>query len=68
MMRLLLDNHSRKAPVISSASLSVLAHAAIITAWVLGTLPRSDMPIDSVRREPKLPIIAKYGLSEILGH
>jgi len=51
-MRLLLDNHSRKAPVISSASLSVLAHAAIITAWVLGTLPRSDMPFDSVRREP----------------
>jgi outer membrane biosynthesis protein TonB len=52
MMRLLLDNYSRKAPVISSASLSVLAHAAIISAWVLGTLPRSDMPFDSVRREP----------------
>ena len=51
-MRLWLDNYSRKAPVISSASLSVLAHAAIISAWVLGTLPRSDMPSDSVRREP----------------
>src|SRR5678810_1247231 len=52
MMRLLLDSYSRKAPVFSSASLSVLAHAAIITAWVMGTLPRHDMPFDSVRREP----------------
>ena len=52
MMRLLLDSYSRKAPVFSSASLSVLAHAAIITAWVMGTLPRHGMPFDSVRREP----------------
>ena len=52
MMRLLLDSYSRKLPVISSASLSVLTHAAIITAWVLGTLPQSGMPFDSVRREP----------------
>lgn len=51
-MRLLLDSYSRKLPVISSASLSVLAHAAIISAWVIGTLPRHDMPFDSVRREP----------------
>jgi hypothetical protein len=52
MMRLLLDSYYKKLPVVSSASLSVLAHAAIISAWVLGTLPRSDMPPDSVRREP----------------
>jgi outer membrane biosynthesis protein TonB len=52
MMRLLLDSYSRKMPVLSSASLSVLAHAAIISAWVLGTLPRADMPFDSVRRQP----------------
>ncbi len=51
-MRLLLDSYSRKAPVVSSASLSVLAHAAIISAWVVGTLPRVGMPFDSVRREP----------------
>ncbi len=51
-MRLLLDSYSRKAPVLSSASLSVLAHAAIIGAWVLGTLPHPGMPFDSVRREP----------------
>ncbi|HEY6825606.1 MAG TPA: hypothetical protein VI259_02040 [Gemmatimonadaceae bacterium] len=51
-MRLLLDSYSRKLPVISSASLSVLAHAAIITAWVLGTLPRAGLPFDSLRREP----------------
>lgn len=52
MMRLLLDSYSRKAPVVSSASLSVLAHAAIITAWVMGTLPSPSMPFDSIRREP----------------
>ena len=51
-MRLLLDSYSRKAPVVSSASLSVITHAAIISAWVLGTLPSASMPFDSVRREP----------------
>jgi len=51
-MRLLLDSYSRKAPVVSSASLSVVAHVAIISAWVLGTLPSASMPFDSVRREP----------------
>ena len=52
MMRLLLDSYSKKLPVVSSASLSVLTHAAIITAWVLGTLPRAGLPFDSIRREP----------------
>jgi len=52
MMRLLLDSYSRKVPVVSSASFSVIAHGAIITAWVLGTLPGANMPFDSVRREP----------------
>jgi len=52
MMRLLLDSYSRKLPVVSSASLSVVTHAVIITAWVVGTLPQQGMPFDSVRREP----------------
>lgn len=51
-MRLLLDSYSRKLPVVSSASLSLLTHAAIITAWVLGTLPQAGLPFDSIRREP----------------
>jgi periplasmic protein TonB len=52
MMRLLLDSYSKKSPVVSSASLSVLTHAAIITLWVMGTLPTPGMPFDSIRREP----------------
>jgi len=52
MMRLLLDSYSRKVPVVSSASLSVVTHAVIIAAWVMGTLPSPGMPFDSVRREP----------------
>jgi hypothetical protein len=52
MMRLLLDSYSRKLPVFSSASLSVVTHVAIITAWVFATLPQAGMPSDSVRRVP----------------
>jgi len=52
MMRLLLDSYSKKLPVVSSASLSVLTHTVIITAWVLGTLPQAGLPFDSIRREP----------------
>lgn len=48
MMRLWVNSYSRSAPVATSATLSLVAHAAIIAAWVIATLPATDMPADSI--------------------
>ena len=48
MMRLWVNSYARSAPVATSATLSVVAHAAIIAAWVVATLPSTDMPADSI--------------------
>jgi hypothetical protein len=48
MMRLWVNSYARSAPVATSATLSVVAHTAIIAAWVIATLPSTDMPADSI--------------------
>ncbi len=48
MMRLWLDSYARPSFVASSATLSVAAHAVIIAAWVVATLPPPGMPGDGV--------------------
>jgi hypothetical protein len=48
MMRLWLDSYARPSFVASSATLSVAAHAVIIVAWVVATLPPPGMPSDGV--------------------
>lgn len=47
MMRLWVDSYSKTAPVMTSATLSVVAHTVLIVAWVVTTLPSADMPSDS---------------------
>jgi len=47
MMRLWAESYSKSSPVVTSATLSVVAHAVVISAWVVATLPPADMPADS---------------------
>lgn len=47
MMRLWVQSYAKTTPVGSSATLSLVAHAIIIAAWVYSTLPESHMPDDS---------------------
>lgn len=48
MMRLWANSYSRSTPVMTSATLSISAHIVIITAWVIATLPASNVPADSI--------------------
>ena len=48
MMRLWLDSYSKRSFIASSASLSIAAHAVIITAWVYVTMPPPGMPADGM--------------------
>jgi protein TonB len=48
MMRLWANSYSRSTPVVTSATLSVGAHIAIIAAWVIATLPASNVPANSI--------------------
>jgi hypothetical protein len=48
MMRLWADSYSKSTPVATSATLSFVAHGAIIAAWVIATLPASNVPADSI--------------------
>lgn len=48
MMRLWVNSYSRSTPVVTSATLSVAAHVAIIAAWVVATLPANNVPADSI--------------------
>jgi len=47
MMRLWALSYSKSTPVVTSATLSVVAHAVVIVAWVVATMPSADMPQDS---------------------
>ena len=47
MMRLWADSYSKSTPVVTSATLSVVAHAVVIAAWVVATMPTAGMPSDS---------------------
>jgi hypothetical protein len=48
MMRLWVNSYSTSTPVVTSATLSVAAHVAIIAAWVIATLPAANVPADSI--------------------
>jgi protein TonB len=48
MMRLWVSSYSRSTPVATSATLSLVAHAAIVAAWVVATLPASNVGADSI--------------------
>jgi protein TonB len=48
MMRLWVNSYSRSTPVMTSATLSTVAHVAIIALWVIATLPSGDVPVDSI--------------------
>lgn len=47
MMRLWANSYSKSTPVMTSATLSVVAHTVVIAAWVVATMPAPDMPADS---------------------
>ena len=48
MMRLWVNSYTKSTPVATSATLSLAAHAAIIAAWVIATLPAANVPTDSI--------------------
>jgi len=48
MMRLWVNSYSKSTPVVTSATLSLAAHVAIIAAWVIATLPANNVPADSI--------------------
>jgi periplasmic protein TonB len=48
MMRLWVNSYSRSTPFATSATLSTVAHVAIIALWVIATLPSSDVPRNSI--------------------
>jgi len=48
MMRLWVNSYTKSTPVVTSATLSLAAHAAIIAAWVIATLPAANVPTDSI--------------------
>ena len=47
MMRLWANSYAKSTPVMTSATLSVVAHAVVIAAWVVVTMPPDSMPADS---------------------
>jgi len=47
MMRLWANSYAKATPVMTSATLSVVAHTLIIGAWVVATLPAPELPSDS---------------------
>ena len=46
MMRLWASSYAKATPVMTSATLSVVAHTIIIGAWVVATLPSPGLPPD----------------------
>jgi protein TonB len=48
MMRLWVNSYTKSTTVVTSATLSLAAHAAIIAAWVVATLPAANVPTDSI--------------------
>ncbi len=47
MMRLWVNSYAKRTPVLSGATVSVIAHAVIIAAWAYGTKPAEGMAADS---------------------
>jgi len=47
MMRSWVNSYTKTTPVMTSATLSVVAHSVIIGAWIVGTLPTPELPQDS---------------------
>jgi hypothetical protein len=47
MMLLWASSYAKATPVMTSATLSVVAHAVVIGAWVVATLPPPELPADS---------------------
>jgi len=47
MMRLWADRYTKATPVVTSATLSLVAHTVIIAAWVVTTMPSPELPSDS---------------------
>jgi len=47
MMRLWANSYAKSTPVMTSATLSVVAHTVVIAAWVVSTMPTSNMPPES---------------------
>ncbi len=43
MMRLWAESYAKAAPAMPSAALSVIVHAAVITGWVIATLPAAGV-------------------------
>jgi TonB family protein len=48
MMRLWKDSYARRTPIGGPAAASTMAHAVIIAAWVVATLPAASMAVDSI--------------------
>jgi protein TonB len=48
MMRLWKQSYARRAPIGGPAAASTIAHAVIITAWVVATLPAASMAVNSI--------------------
>jgi protein TonB len=47
MMRLWASSYSKTTPVMTSATLSLVAHTVVIAAWVVATMPAVGLPADS---------------------
>ena len=52
MMRLWTESYARRAPVVTSATLSFVVHAAIVAGWVAATLPPPSLPADGLANRP----------------
>lgn len=52
MMRLWVTSYARPTPALTSATISVVAHVVIISAWVVGTLPGPGVPVESLANRP----------------
>jgi len=52
MMRLWVTSYARPTPALTSATLSVVAHVVIISAWVVATLPGPGLPPESLANRP----------------
>jgi protein TonB len=48
MMRLWAESYSKSTSHVTSAGLSIVAHAVVFTAWIVGTMPPTDLPEDSL--------------------
>src|SRR4051812_46952936 len=48
MMRLWVQSYAKATPVMSSATLSLIVHSVIISAWVWSTMPAPNVPEDSI--------------------